>query len=256
MNILSLPSRIHRRRQEEILTAQNPQANDFYVVEFPKSGITWLSCTLANIGLLSSNRKEIANFVSTRIYIPDIHLGRNVDGSGFENPPVRFIKSHSDYNRNYRFVIYLCREPADVMTSYYRFQLSHGMPDLGFEAFCFGKHDAVQSWKDHINSWLTGPITGQIIYLIRYEDLIHNSTEVFENLATCFGWNVEKSIIEEAIKRSNIKSMSESEETYRSKNPRHKIKFVGSRSVIESEDSIRIKVESACHCERKLLGYS
>lgn len=255
MNILGLPSRIRHHLQERSLTAKNPQSNDFYLVEYPKSGITWTSCILANIGLLSSNRKEIANFVSARTYIPDIHLGRHVDGCGFETPPVRFIKSHSIYNRNYRFIIYLSREPAQVMASYYRFQLAHGMPEVGFDEFCFGKHGALQAWKNHINSWLIGPTTGQILYLIRYEDLQNDAATVFEELATCFGWSLERHVIEESVNRSSMDSMTLSEERYRSKNPRHNIKFVGAKSIIKSETSIKNEINVSCAQERKLLGY-
>jgi len=67
-------------------TVKNPQHNDVYVVEFPKSGVTWLSTILANMALISSGREEVASFTGLQIFVPDIHVTRDVGRVAHRTP--------------------------------------------------------------------------------------------------------------------------------------------------------------------------
>jgi hypothetical protein len=64
MNIFRYPQRVLARRRDNKMMPKNPRHDDFYVVEFPKSGITWLTAILANVALIESGRKEIASYTT------------------------------------------------------------------------------------------------------------------------------------------------------------------------------------------------
>lgn len=243
-------------RRYNLTTALNPQHNDMYVVDFPKSGITWLSTLLANMALASSNRNEYATISSVRWFVPDIHVTRNIGEATYDTPPVRFIKSHSEFNPNYLVLIYLVRNPLDVMKSFYRFKkgLQH---DVGsFDAFVRSKRHGVLAWKKHINSWLVGPVISKRLYLIKYEDLIKEPASELKLISKIFGWNIDDSFIDTAVERSTVQVMKNSEELYRERNPRHTLTFVRNKEEIEISQKTIDYINSECAEEMKLLGYA
>ena len=163
--VVNFPYRLYKQREYNKTTASNPQHNDVYIVEFPKSGITWLSTLLANVALVSSGRKEIANFTAAHLYIPDIHLTRNISEPIYHTPPVRLIKSHAKFNPNYLFVILLVRHPLNVMKSYYRYLRELGVNVGDFNNFIQSEKYGIPEWKRHVNSWLTGGVIAQRLHL-------------------------------------------------------------------------------------------
>ena len=83
----------------------NARHDDVYIVEFPKSGVTWLSTLIANVNLLKSEQDESVTFYNLSQYIPDIHTSKDLAQLPlWKSPKYRFIKSHDNYNKNYSFV--------------------------------------------------------------------------------------------------------------------------------------------------------
>jgi len=117
---------------------KNPMHDDIYIVEFPKSGITWLQHILGNIELqLVGKKDKHITFYNHHKYLPDIHQIKGANINRFLDRT--FIKSHSEYNPYYYFVIYLIRNPFDVMVSYYNFMLPHGYKGT-FKNFVYDKN--------------------------------------------------------------------------------------------------------------------
>lgn len=86
--------------KNNIFYPRNPRHDDVYIVELPKSGITWLSTIIANINLLESNEKIKITFYNVHQYIPDIHSSLNINYHPLWSfPKFRFIKSHDTYNK-------------------------------------------------------------------------------------------------------------------------------------------------------------
>lgn len=238
------------------LTAKNSKNNDIYIVEFPKSGVTWLSCILANVALLESKRQEIANYTSTKMYIADIHMGNDISDSIYSTPPVRFIKSHAKYNYNYRNIIYLSREPADVMKSYYNYLIGYGkIKDIDFQDFYKNKKYGIHAWKKHVNSWLTPAYNEKAFHLIKYEDLLLDTKNEIHNLNLNFGWNLNAKHIDTAIERSSLSTMKASEDIHKSYNPKKIMTFINSSKTPENFLEIKDEINRLCKAERELLGY-
>lgn len=237
-------------------TAADPRYTDVYIVEFPKSGVTWLSTILANAALQQSGRPEIATFGNAHWFVPDIHLSRWVGSPTFDCPPCRLIKSHSIWNPNYNFVIYLVRHPLAVMRSYFRFLNEHdGTRYRDFHEFCTNRRMGIPAWKRHINSWLTGPVVGNRLHLVRYEDLQKDAVDEVMEISRNLGWCLDQSRVAEAVKLSSIESMKASEELYRRRNPRYTMHFVGGKCEINLESRTVDYIDKACASELRLLGY-
>ena len=205
----------------------NPRHDDVYIVEFPKSGITWLSTIITNINLLQTGERQFATFFNIDYFVPDIHVSKDIHITPiWEYPKYRFIKSHDKFNPNYKRVIYLIRNPYNVMNSYYSFAKNYMDFKGSFEEFVKNPHYGIDAWCYHVNSWLTPSNKFIQMHLIRYEDLldkgIQEILELYENL----GLKVHKDNIKKGLNLSNMNNMSKSEELYSLKSPSHVPNFI------------------------------
>jgi len=248
---------MYRRYRSRKTMAADPRYTDVYVVEFPKSGVTWLSTILSNAALLQSGRPETATFGNAHYYVPDIHLSRRIGTPIYQRPPCRLIKSHSTWNPNYNFVIYLVRNPLAVMKSYFRFLNEHdGKRHHDFHRFCMDSRLGIPAWRRHINSWLTGPVVGNRLHLVRYEDLQKNPVTEIMAISQNLGWSLDESKVTEAVDLSSIGLMKESENFYRRRNPRYTMHFVGGKCDVDAEPKTLGYIQEVCANELDLLGYS
>lgn len=252
-------SKIIRQVRDQRKMPLNPQHNDFYLVEFPKSGITWLSCLLANMALSASGRKEIASFYGISQFVPDIHKTRYIADPVFNVPPVRFIKTHHSYSSDYIFIIYLTRNPLSVMKSYYRYTSEHGKQWKDFDSFVRDKHYGIRAWKRHVSSWISPKELIHRIHLIRYEDLIDNTHNELKEISTNFGWNIEDIHINHAVQTSNLINMKSSEEMGKRRNPSYsQLNAVDGSSMFPSfviQKSTRNYIFDECASIMNILNY-
>jgi hypothetical protein len=211
----------------------NPSQEDIYLVEFPKSGVTYLGFLLGNIELLLEGRNnEYISLFNYSQYIPDVHfIGRM---------PIRrwakrtFIKSHERFTPFYLHVIYLIRHPEDVMVSYYNYMRDEGL-QLSFHNFILSPIYGVQAWCEHVHSWMN--VSNALrVHFMRYEDLVHQPFEVLSVLYKNLGVNVPSEVLEQAIERSHIDKMKESEELYRRYHPNYRMNFVGKQNKISKAE--------------------
>ncbi|CAK0742710.1 putative Sulfotransferase domain-containing protein [Gammaproteobacteria bacterium] len=226
------------------LTAANPRHSDLYLVEYPKSGITWLSVLLANAALIRSGRPEIAHYANAHVFIPDINISRSVGQPVYGYPSCRIIKSHSTWNPNYKFVIYLARHPVPVLKSFYRFLSELNQCDASdFDAFVRSSRFGVPAWKRHVSSWLMSSNLQNRLHLVRYEDLLNDPLATLLDIDKNFGWGIGKDALSGSVERSTKDIMRESEEFYRIHDPRYNIEFVGGQNKFmvhpDTEDFIR-----------------
>ncbi|WP_197460547.1 sulfotransferase domain-containing protein [Thermodesulfatator autotrophicus] len=228
------------RQKHKQYLPDNPMHDDIYIVEFPKSGITWLQHILGNIELqLAGKKREFISFYNHHKYLPDVHQLRGANINRFLNRT--FIKSHAEYNPFYYFVIYLIRNPFDVMVSYYNFLLHMGESYKNFKKFVKSEK-GIKAWKRHVLSWWYRKVDAQRIHFIKYEDLLKNPVHEISELYKNLGVNVEKEIIEESVERSKMEKMRASEEHYRKYNPNYSMSFVGKRGKIKKEQFLTDEV--------------
>jgi len=206
----------------------NARHDDVYIVEFPKSGVTWLSTLIANVNLLKSEQDESVTFYNLDQYVPDIHITKDLAQFPlWKSPKYRFIKSHDNYNKNYCSIIYLIRNPLRVMNSYYEFMKFHGSYAGTFEEFVKSPRYGIRAWNNHVNSWIKELDPQQKIHLIKYEDLMEKPKETLSNIYDNLGLYISDEILLESIKRSSLERMRNSESVYSTYNPFSDFVFVG-----------------------------
>ena len=212
---------------DQNLVVKNPMHDDIYIVEFPKSGVTWLSHIISNIELQLINRDEIATFYNIQKYIIDVHQTKETMINRFLNRT--FIKSHSQFNYNYIFVIYLMRHPVDVMVSYYNMMIHSGYK-ADFETFVKDEAYGVMAWKKHIKSWMYKRNDAQRIHFLKYENLIENTAQEIRFLYKNLGVRLSDKILSKAIQNASLEDMMESEEHYRTYNKNYTMPFIGKKN--------------------------
>lgn len=184
-----------------------PKHDDLYIVEFPKSGITWLSFIISNIIVLENNLKININFMNITDFVPDIHVSRNISSTPFRKPGYRIIKSHDKFNPMYKKIIYLWRDPVEVMKSYYRMMVGRRHFSGTFLEFVKTDRYGVHRWIEHVQSWLYYSRISQRMYFMDYAKLkLDTATEIVKMLDS-IGWAVDEDIVQKSVSLSSMKNM-------------------------------------------------
>jgi hypothetical protein len=195
-------------------TPEEPLHDDLYVVSFPKSGTTWLNFIMANVHLKMSNRDQQVTFYNIHDFIPDIMQNRCLRKDILPFPGHRVIKSHSEVNPLYNKIIYLVRDPRDVMVSYYWFlkqlQLWHeDLPQL-IRSETYG----IEAWSRHVQGWVEKtPVTSHIFFM-RYEDMKSDPHKVIRQIYFLLGYKLSEEVLNQAIELSSFENMKKLEAEY------------------------------------------
>ncbi len=217
----------HRKREEKIANSLQPNLmrhDDLYLVEYPKSGITYLCHLLANIEFPEKNRE--INFFNIHSYIPDIHENRYIADHYGQQLGTRLIKSHASFNGNYRYIIHLVREPIDVMVSYKNYWLSHWQKDIPFSKL-IRSWRGIPRWVRHTDSWLNSEVNQRYIP-VHFMHLVHQPHDTLKYLYNCFGREIPDDSIKRAVENSSIKKMTASEDYW---SYGHRPRFINSKFV-------------------------
>ena len=189
---------------------------------FPKSGVTYLSFLLFHcLSVDGSNIHDIE-----RKHVIDIHAQPEaVHEAGNAS---RLIKSHlphragSELIRAFGKVVYLVRDPIDVMMSSWDF--GHLVRGTERETVSAAFREFVQtwvetggtafpeygSWVDHVMGWLSQ--TDVPIHAVRYDDLVDHPDRELRRILDYLDADVSADRLKLAVERSSMRSMSAFEE--------------------------------------------
>lgn len=196
----------------------DPIESDRYLVSFPRSGNTWTRFLLADIAIKYLNIEELSSSENLNYLITEDPREKDVRNNILHKRILasdfpRIIKTHNIYNRKFKNIIYLIRDPRDVMVSYYYYSLNRSKTFNGsFSEFLRNRNLGLESWFKHLLGW-----KDKFDLLIRYESLLHDSVNELgkvvdylniEGLAECD--------LEEIISKNNIDKL-------RKKNPKSQI---------------------------------
>lgn len=184
--------------------------SDIFLVSYPKSGNTWMRFLLANL----ITQKDIS-FRNFNYVVPDIYQTSKKQIDNLLNP--RIIKSHEPFVSDYPKVIYIYRDPRDIVISYYFWEKKYKNIDTSIEEyiekFIKGENSPYGPWNEHLKSWFNCPLkeNNKILFL-KYEDLKKDTFG--EMVKVCFFLNLdfEDKKIREAIEKSDFKRMQKLEE--------------------------------------------
>ena len=224
---------IFRGRKNDTSRFVPDASRDIFLVTYPRSGTTWISCIAAELMFrISPQSLSEIDFV-----VPDIHtlpMKSAVPVSG-----QYLVKSHLPFTGSsaygeYRRVIYLIRDPRDVMLSYHRFlrvQIGYKGGLTAFARDWVSGRIWPSSWQEHVNSWLApaGALPGVSLELFRYEDFIENPLEATIRLSRILGAEAPRSRIDEIIADTHPNRMR-ARERNGNEGAKPGLEFIGSAS--------------------------
>jgi hypothetical protein len=186
---------------------------DVFLVSFPKSGNTWTRFLLAN--LLHPN--EPATFANIHRLIPDPSGTAKRDFDRMRDP--RIIKSHECFDPRYPRVIYIVRDPRDVVVSQYHYhrKLKKIADDSPLETFVTrflaGETCPHGSWGQNVVTWLATSENSPRFLLLRYEDMVSDTAQELSKIVSFLGLSVGAEQISHAVEQSSAGKMRKLEAT-------------------------------------------
>jgi Sulfotransferase domain len=192
--------------------------DDQFLISYPRSGNTWVRHLLREVILF--NRPDLPPPEALWMLIPDLHV------HDMDHParvrfrmPTRIFKSHNLRALRGRRMVYVFREPADALTSYYHFHLREKIePELvaaGPEAFC---RAFLPGWCEHLQLALDerAVAPGRVL-LVAYEMLLNNGAPELGRIADFYGLPSNQAGLTAAIDKARFEKLRERE----MQNPQH-----------------------------------
>src|SRR5262245_22823539 len=212
-------SQILKRRVTRLLAhrrlVHSIRPSDVFVVTYPKSGTTWLLFLIANI--IKGGSNEEITFVNYINYVPDIndlYFARNNLAEFASLPDPRLFAVHAPYDPVFPKVVYVLRDPRDVMVSYYHYRR------LTDASFCSSLQEFVMSdnhypcqWDEHVAGWLLNGLNAHLC-LVRYEEMHKDTPGVLKRVLDFAGLSYTEAGILRAVEASRFERMRSAEEQY------------------------------------------
>ena len=177
---------------------------DILLASYPKSGNTWARLLIAN--LVHPDREVSFVNLHQLVLDPDVSVKRDFDRA----PRPRIVKTDSSFDPRYRRVIYLVRDPRDVVIAQYHNLRTLGriedeLPIEGFvERFLTGELNRhLGSWGESVGSWLAARSRHPGFLLLRYEDLVSSTGRELKRVADFAGLQATPERIAQAVEHSS-----------------------------------------------------
>ncbi len=181
--------------------------DDAFIVSFPKSGNTWTRFLIANL----LHPEEPANFGNIDRFVPESEGLTRKQLAGVPRP--RIMKSHEYFDARFRKVIYIVRDPRDVVVSQFHFFRKRRRieDDDSIEQFVTlfvaGETCDYGSWGTNVASWLVTRQKSPDFLLLRYEDMVAQTNAELARIASFLGMPETPELVAQAVERSSADQM-------------------------------------------------
>ncbi|XP_075453835.1 amine sulfotransferase-like isoform X3 [Ascaphus truei] len=209
------PNQLVKQEYVDSLQEFEIKDSDVFLVAYPKSGSTWSQQILSLI--FNEGHRNGTETIATTERVPWLEYNlNNVDYVALPSP--RLFASNLIYHllpKDLRSkkgkVIYVTRNPKDVMNSYYHFEniIVHIKKSPNFEHFMekFLAGDVVgSSWFDHLRGWYTHKDDFNILF-INYEDMIRDLRSTVVQICKFVGKELDDESLDSVVKKATFKQM-------------------------------------------------
>ncbi len=230
--------------------------DDTFIVSYPRSGNTWTRFLVANL----LHPQEAATFANIERLVPDTEAQSSRYMRSIPSP--RTIKSHSYFDPRYPRVIYIVRDPRDVVLSYYDFSRKYRHIEDSYPLeryvgdFVTGRLSSAGwgTWGENVASWVFARGARPGFLLLRYEDLKAHPDQELTRIAEFLGTDTSPKLLQTTLDRSSADRMREMEKTQgkdwvSTKDKRSDIPFIRTAATGEWKSKLRpewvAEIESA-----------
>lgn len=183
------------------------RSDDTFLVSYPKSGNTWTRFLIANL----LQQDPPVGLLDADCMIPSVDGQTKKFFDAMKSP--RIIKSHFAFIPAYKRVIYVVRDPRDVVMSQYHYQIKRGVlaPGTPLEDFVSrfiqGEVCPYGSWGDNVGSWIATRRQDRNFLLLRYEDMLADVLAGATRISAFLGLPTDATRIAVAVERSSLENM-------------------------------------------------
>jgi hypothetical protein len=190
------------------------RSSDVFLCSYPKSGTTWLGFLIAQV--LKRDEDEPLDLKSFNQYVPDVNVLYTKRGSLAQFAQLgdpRFFLCHATCDRQLPKVVYMLRDPRDVMVSYwhYRHFLDKNF-DVPLLDYIAGDDHWPCEWDDHVASWMLAAQRHPNVMIVRYEGLHTDPATVLRSVLEFAGVPYDEARLFAAIEASRFENMRAAEE--------------------------------------------
>lgn len=186
--------------------------DDVFLVSYPKSGNTWTRFLVANLAYPETN----VDFSNINDLTPDPEAVSKRQLARVSRP--RIIKSHAYFDPRYPRVIYIVRDPRDVLVSEYHFCIKRKLIDEDFPIEDYvprflqkEKEHNYGSWGENVASWFYVRRNEAGFLLVRYESLLSDGMTELSRIAKFLKIPADSRRISLALEKSSADHMRELE---------------------------------------------
>jgi hypothetical protein len=186
--------------------------DDIFLVSYPKSGNTWTRFLIANLVYPEKN----PDFSNINDLLPDPEAMSKRDLE--QAPRPRILKSHQYFDPRYQKVIYIVRDPRDVVLSEYYFDIkrraiAEDYPKQEFVSrFVRGDlNHPYGTWFENAATWFYARRGDPRFLLVKYEALQSQAMEEMRRIAGFLGISATPQVLALAIEQSSADRMRELE---------------------------------------------
>jgi Sulfotransferase domain len=186
--------------------------DDLFLVSYPKSGNTWTRFLIANLVYPEKN----PDFANINDLIPDPEAMAKRDLERASRP--RILKSHQYFDPRYPKVIYVVRDPRDVVLSEYYFDIKRRQIDEDYplekfvSRFVRGELDhPYGTWGENVATWIYTRGKSPQLLLVTYEGLQSKGAYELGRIAEFVGVRATPERIAFALAQSTADRMRELE---------------------------------------------